>query len=80
MTDLFDYFYVFLFFGWIPIVALKYFICGIIDSIKDKQCQHDLVYEEIKVIDEFSNTPTNVSVSVTCKKCGYHKAYLKYKN
>lgn len=29
---------------------------------------------------EFGKIPINVSVSVTCKKCWYHKSYLKYKN
>lgn len=80
MENGFDYFYVFLFFGWIPIVAIKYLICGIIDSVKDNRCNHELDYEETNLMSDFSDTPTNVSVSVTCRKCGYHKTYLKYKN
>lgn len=75
----FEIFMYSLFFGWIPIVALKYLICGIIESINDCKCTHDFEYEETKLISEFSDIPSNISVSATCKKCGYHKTYLKYK-
>lgn len=76
----FEFFIYFIFFGWIPILAFKSFICGIIEAIKDKQCVHELEFEETNIASDFSNIPVNVSVSVTCKKCGYHKSYLKYKN
>lgn len=80
MYDRFDYFYLFVFFGWIPILAFKALITGIIDAIRDRKCNHELVYEETQLMSEFGKIPTNVSVSITCKKCGYHKSYLKYKN
>lgn len=44
MYDRFDYFYLFVFFGWIPILAFKALITGIIDAIRNRKCNHELVY------------------------------------
>lgn len=82
--EAFEYFYLFIclfiFFGWIPILAIKSLVCGIINTIKNHRCIHKLEYEEVPIQDSFSENPTNISVSITCRKCGYHKAYLKYEN
>lgn len=76
MYGLFDYVFLFLTLGWIPILAIGI----VIKEIKDNKCIHDLEYEEISIMGESGQIPQNISVSVTCKRCGYHKTYLKYKN
>lgn len=75
----FAYFYLFLILGWIPILALKVLICGVINAINDARCKHEFEYDETNLLTKYDNVPTNISVSATCKKCGYHKKYLKYK-
>lgn len=69
--------------GWVPILAIGALISEIGEAIANmirSKCEHNLVYDEIQIIDDYSDIPRNVSVSVTCTKCGYHKSYLKYKN
>lgn len=58
----------------------------LINYLRECFCKHEFIYEEgnyKKFGDGFffprnEVVETNIVVSVTCKKCGYHKKYCKF--
>ena len=59
-------------FGWILIIAICYFI----KTLKFCLCKHDFEKEEADIIDD--DNKISIKVSLTCKKCGYHKSFDKF--
>jgi hypothetical protein len=58
-----------------------------INYIRQCFCKHEFEYDEKSycntIVDEYGNEilkQPNIRVSVTCKKCGYHKGYFKFKS
>jgi len=52
----------------------------LINYFKECFCNHDFNYEEKYYVEksDFCGSREGDKVSVTCKKCGYHKSYWKF--
>ncbi|OGH75940.1 MAG: hypothetical protein A3A89_00370 [Candidatus Magasanikbacteria bacterium RIFCSPLOWO2_01_FULL_33_34] len=53
----------------------------LMNYLREVFCKHDWEREEVKATLKDTYTgdyKTDIRVSSTCKKCGYHKSYWKY--